>query len=378
RLGGALRAAWRRLRPLLADPLTWALLLLIAVPWYAYALQRHGMAFVDGFILRHNLQRYGGSLEGHSGSWFYYVVLLPVLLFPWSALLLPVLARWRAQWAQPLPRYLLVWAGFVLVFFSGSGTKLPHYLLYGFTPLALLCGRALAFVATADDATRSDVPSRWARVVRLGMPLLKLSLIASPLLAIGLTEVVRQVVKTRMSDAVAIESHYRALIGAAAPTWPMWLMAATVTLLAWGLNQRRVWDAIDLPIDTDRHAFSRAALSAALGVLFMTHALLPWWATTLQGPVRALALVAREQPATAGAAPARPVAVQWDLHQPSFAVYYGQPCPRRAPQAGELALMRADQLDSLITRQGPAAGRWELVARQPGFVLIRWLSAVPA
>ncbi len=34
--------------------------------------------------------------------------------------------------------YLLLWFAFVFVFFSLSGTKLPHYVLYGMTGLVLL------------------------------------------------------------------------------------------------------------------------------------------------------------------------------------------------------------------------------------------------
>jgi 4-amino-4-deoxy-L-arabinose transferase-like glycosyltransferase len=35
---------------------------------------------------------------------------------------------------DPLRRFLWIWFAFVLAFFSLSGTKLPHYVLYGCTP----------------------------------------------------------------------------------------------------------------------------------------------------------------------------------------------------------------------------------------------------
>jgi 4-amino-4-deoxy-L-arabinose transferase-like glycosyltransferase len=354
----AIGHAARRLRPLLSDPVAWALLLAVAVPWYAYALQRHGMAFVDGFLWRHNLQRYGGTLEGHGGAWFYYLALLPVLLFPWSALL-PTLwpsLRGRAAWAEPLGRYLLLWAGFVLVFFSGSGTKLPHYLLYGLTPLALLLGRALARM----DRQRgpADRPATSRRVLAAG-------LVALPLIGMALIESVRALARhDALGAGAAMQS---AQLAAGASTWLLWLSAGGTALLIASL-----WNPITLAAGV-----WRPLLAAALGLLFTVEGVLPWWGDRLQGPVRDLAHAARRWqivdalPAASGggtAASSRmPTVVQWGLHQPSFSVYLGDVSPRRAPQPGELALVRSDRLADLAD---PSAG-WTVIDRAPGLALIR-------
>jgi hypothetical protein len=93
---------------------------------------------------------------------------------------------------------------------------------------------------------------------------------------------------------------------------------------------------------------------------------LPWWGTLLHGPVRDAALAARLRPEQA---------VQWKLHQPSFAVYRGQPAPRRAPQPGELALVRVDQLTKL---GADPANRWETLYQQRGYALVRWEQGRPA
>jgi len=82
----------------------------------------------------------------------------------------------------------------------------------------------------------------------------------------------------------------------------------------------------------------------ALGVL-------PWWSQTLQGPVHGLAAKALSQPA-----------VQWGVHFPSFALYRQSPAPRRAPQEGELALVRTDK---------PTWPQdWPVVASERGFALV--------
>lgn len=87
-IAGEPRAVWReRLVTLLGDGRAWALMLVVAVPWYAYALDRHGQAFIDGFFIRHNLARYGGTLEGHGGSVGYYLLVAPLLMLPWTPVL---------------------------------------------------------------------------------------------------------------------------------------------------------------------------------------------------------------------------------------------------------------------------------------------------
>lgn len=381
---------WTPLRPLVNDPLAWALLLGIALPWYGYALHRHGMAFVEGFFLRHNLQRYGGALEGHSGSGLYYVVLIPVLMLPWSALLLPVLGRLKPLWADPLARYLLGWAGFVLVFFSGSGTKLPHYALYGVTPLVLLAGRALVTLGAPvavplRAATSPEVPANLAprpsRLTRITRGLLTAALVLWPLLGLGVTEYLLHWVQR--TPAQTLPPNYLALLSGPAETdalrWGAALSAGLAALLCaplapgWRVAGRR-WQDL---------GFARSATAAALGLLFMTSLLLPWWGERLQGPVRNAALAARAantQAVARGEAAAG--CVQWSLHQPSFALYLQQPCPRRAPELGELALVRLDQLPALAADrtgvpQGDAATSppWDMLHRERGLALIRWRGA---
>ena len=192
---------WRLLRGLLGDPLAWGLFLLAWLPWYGYALQRHGWDFVEGFLLRHNLQRFDAPLEGHGGGIAYYLLVLPVLLLPWTALLPTLLRRLPQLWADSLSRWLLLWAGFVLVFFSLSGTKLPHYLLYGMPPLALLLGRlwkqelVTAAGPPSQPANRSQDRPRdrptW------GLALVAVSLFTLPWLLLGLSAVTQELARSR-------------------------------------------------------------------------------------------------------------------------------------------------------------------------------------
>jgi len=96
----------------------------------------------------------------------------------------------------------------------------------------------------------------------------------------------------------------------------------------------------------------------------LTLQLLPWWGERLQAPVKTLAQLARTHH------PDRPI-VQWGLHQPSFALYLQRPTPRRAPQPGELALVRVDRLASLRHEgDGSPAAALRVLARARGYLLI--------
>lgn len=328
---------WRRLPRLLSDGRAWALLVGIALPWYAYALHRHGMAFVEGFFIKHNLSRYGGTLEGHGGSVGYYLVVMPLLLMPWTPLLASVLRQTRATWAEPAGRYLLGWAGFVLVFFSLSGTKLPHYALYGLTPLAILCavqltriGRSMAWAlgVSALVMLALTAASVWwapALAAKGGDPLY-LRLLAAPMPG---SEAALAVFMTLGTLAVAA------------------LLLPALWALPW----------------MGRSA--KAAAGAVLVTLMLVAVVLPWWADRLQGPLKAMALKTRaldeERPVPA-------VYVQWRMHQPSLAVYQQRALVRRSPAVGELAWTR---LDRLAPPQGDL--QWQVVEQRNGYALVRWI-----
>lgn len=333
---------WCRLRGVLTDLPAWALLLGSALPWYVYALQRHGWAFIDGFVVRHNLARYSGPLEGHAGSPIYYLLMLPLLLWPWAPLLVLLATRARRLWAEPLARYLLLWASFVLLFFSFSGTKLPHYLLYGCTPLWLLASR---FWLGGDEAPAagSAAAGPSQRLPRWLMPLLIGGLLAELLVPALLA-----------SELPALAGQidnplYRALL--AEPT-----ASISQVLTALGGSALVVW--LMLCPTGARLLSLRLPLAAALVTLVLVTLIVPWWAERLQSPVRQLALRARAE---------RTTVVQWGLHQPSFAFYLQRVTPLRAPTAGEVALVR---LDRLAPAGSPPA--WKLLTSERGYGLLRW------
>lgn len=138
--------------------------LLVAGPWYVVELQARGWAFVDGFLLKHNVRRFTGVISGHAGPVYYYLPVVAVGLFPWTVFALPAFRwAWPSGWwglrrptdREALALFLLVWTGVVFVFFSAAGTKLPNYVASLYPPLALLVGMwAERFAARAPGADR--------------------------------------------------------------------------------------------------------------------------------------------------------------------------------------------------------------------------------
>ncbi len=287
-----------------SDPVGWLLLVAIVAPWYGYALHRHGQAFIDGFFVRHNLQRFSGTLEGHSGSLAYYVVAVPLLLLPWTGLLAPALRGVVADWGDARARYLWLWFAFVFVFFSASGTKLPHYALYGLTPV---------FVMMALH--RGDLRAgRLARLLAAG------ALAALPLLPWIADRFAAGPHPARIAYYVGLAQH-----AAQAATPAYYAVTVTSALIGVAALALLRWPA-----------WQRLALAAGLLALALETAVAPWLGEVISAPVKRAALWSAGRPEHV---------VQWNINVPSFSVYRGEVTELRAPHVGELALTRADRLD---------------------------------
>jgi 4-amino-4-deoxy-L-arabinose transferase-like glycosyltransferase len=119
-----------------------ALFLVIAAPWIVL-VQKANSGFLHYFFIEEHLQRYATNSYGRV-SVFYY---LPVLLFgtlPWLAHLIRIFLERRGEGAALLKAcshpFLLVWAGFILLFFSISSAKIVTYIAPVFLPLAVMFG----------------------------------------------------------------------------------------------------------------------------------------------------------------------------------------------------------------------------------------------
>lgn len=298
-----------------------ALFFVIAAPWYVFILAREGWAFVQGFILKHNVERFGGPLQGHGGSLLYYFPVVLLLSLPYTALIAPVAARVRELWRGDLEAYLLLWFAFVFVFFSLSGTKLPHYVLYGYTGLAVL-------MAARGYEMRSQ---RWALLPAL---VLFAGLLVLPNALASILP--------RLHDA-----YYHQALGAALARFGTAYFAyfgVAAALVVYAMLERRTALARKL------------SLLGLLAVVGLSTLVVPV-AGALQEPVKAAALLCRERHLDV---------VMWRLNAPSFSVYRGAPTPTRDPRPGDVIVTKASKLAEL-----PKGSAYDILFSRGGIVLAR-------
>lgn len=298
------------------------LLLAIAAPWYAAILHKEGWAFVEGFVMRHNVGRFGGPMQGHGGSLLYYFPVLLALTLPFTVLLVPVAQRLKVIWRDGLQAYLLLWFAFVFVFFSLSGTKLPHYLLYGLTGLVILATLCAAGLRTAFWAL---IPAALLFLFFLLLP--QAFEYAMP----------------RVRDA-----YYReALSSAGAYFGPGYFIfcGAGLALLVYGMFERQL---------APSHKLAAAGL---LSVLALSGFVVPLLGGVLQDPVREAALLAKARNLEP---------VMWRLNAPSFSVYRGAPTPGREPRPGDVVITKARRLAEL-----PKGTSYASIYEKNGIVLVR-------
>jgi 4-amino-4-deoxy-L-arabinose transferase-like glycosyltransferase len=125
-----------------------ALYMILTAPWFLL-VSRDNPEFVQFFFIHEHVERFLTNEHHREGSWYYFIPLFCAGILPWFFVWLWTLKRsWRdaavAANGFSWPKFCMVWALFVLVFFSLSGSKLPSYILPMFPALALMLGWQLA------------------------------------------------------------------------------------------------------------------------------------------------------------------------------------------------------------------------------------------
>jgi 4-amino-4-deoxy-L-arabinose transferase-like glycosyltransferase len=298
------------------------LLLAIAAPWYIAIVAKEGRAFIDGFVMKHNVGRFSGPVSGHAGSLLYYFPVLVLLTLPFTALVVPLALRIRSAWRDDLQAYLLIWFGFVFLFFSLSGTKLPHYLLYGYTGLAIL-------MAVHGAALKSTV---WPLVPVLGF---FLALIGLPYVLTYGKDHVRD---PFYAEVLASSLEYFDIVYFA-------FLAIMCALVLYAMMEHRT------PLSRKLVIFGFASV-ASLSTLVV-----PILGFAQQSAIKEAALIVRER---------KMPAVMWGLNAPSFSVYRGAPTPSRDPRPGDVLVTKSARLRDL-----PANLPYDLLYSKRGIVLAR-------
>ncbi len=129
-----------------------ALVVLVAAPWYVAMFQIHGEAYWSA-AQANTTGRFMSPMEGHGGTLLFYIPILLVGFFPWSAFLpamvFSTIQPWKTYWRgqsftsrhEDLEFFLSLWVLGLLLFFTLSATRLPHYIYPLFPAASLLVAR---------------------------------------------------------------------------------------------------------------------------------------------------------------------------------------------------------------------------------------------
>jgi len=277
---------------------------LIVLPWYILEYLDQGMAFIEGFFFNHNISRFKAPLEQHGGALWYYIPVLLLGLTPSTALLIPVVRKLRTLLADPLDRFLLIWFAFVFLFFSLSGTKLPHYIIYGYTPLFILMGR---FMPSLRHAFPANI---WPATI---------------LLLLATAPVIIRQISGEISDpySTALLDSGTALMVSSGHTLILSLAAAAI---------------IGVSLLPNLSVLTRFLTGGVIFCLTINLHIMPLAGKIMQEPIKEAALIAKEREYKI---------VMWKINNPSFLVYSESLTERRKPEPGEIVLTSVTHLREL-------------------------------
>jgi len=166
------------------------ILVLVGFSWYIALGLVHpgGFSFMKELFLTHHFGRFSEPMEGHSGPFFYYLIVLAIGFLPWFAYLLLAIPAVRLGRQTPGARFLslmVIHTVLVFLFFSVAATKLPNYILPALPGLAVCI--AVLFNRDGDAQGLTWRLAGWFATVTVG--LLGLVFAALPLLFPYLHEV---------------------------------------------------------------------------------------------------------------------------------------------------------------------------------------------
>lgn len=138
----------------------------IVVPVYLWA-EITNPGYLKYFLWEENVLRFFTPHFRRGQPWYYYFFTIAVGFLPWSVLTPSIItARWKRK-IEELDLFLLLWIVLPVIFFSLSSSKLPHYVLPIFPPLAILTAGQLKDLLQ-DPGGRSRWPLSLPLLVNFG------------------------------------------------------------------------------------------------------------------------------------------------------------------------------------------------------------------
>lgn len=211
----------------------------IVAAWAVPALLRvltlpDGVDYVANIVFKQTSGRMVNSWS-HEQPAYYYVMLLPAMLFPWTLLMAPAIgSAARDAWRRPEAgaRLAVAWVVAILLFFSCISGKRGGYILPVFPAFGLLMGRYLAL------GMREPFPWPKAhRVLRAITILLFIVVAAAAVAVLPLADNITRLALRKHPELVAqVQAQTRGLLPIIAVAS---VLAVGVALVAWWSGSRR-------------------------------------------------------------------------------------------------------------------------------------------
>ena len=194
---------WRDIFKLISP---WGILifLVVTLPWLLLIQQAHGDFFRFFFVQEH-FQRYTTTIHHRNQPVYFFLPIIVAGTLPWCAFLYKALRNKATSlerdgggqtsggqtsvWQQypwfrrEDARYLLVWAGFLFLFFSLSSSKLIPYIAAVFLPLSLFLGSI--FRLYDEQKIDPNLPNLPNTLSRDDLPIIVQSVLFIALLAVA-------------------------------------------------------------------------------------------------------------------------------------------------------------------------------------------------
>ena len=278
----------------------WAIFFLIIIPWTAVIFLRLDFDAFSYLFLGQSFGRFSNTFESHTGPVYYYLIMLPFLILPFFTDFLKGLFSSKFK-SNRLDMFFGIWFLFVLIFFSFSSTKLPHYLIYGLTPAVYFIERQ-----HLKTAGKSLSISAFIFQILIWSMLLALPFYLSYLIEVMQTyEASLNAINTFAKDLI-----YQVLIG---------IILLTITICFF-----LKYDNVKVK-----------KLSALAFTIILSFKIAPFLHSVTQGDIKELGLYARDGDKEVS---------MYKVNKPSYA-FYAQKKSFRGLRSNSLILTRKDKLD---------------------------------
>ncbi len=114
------------------------IVLALVLPWYTLNGIETEWEWTKGFFLKHNIDRFSGSMEGHGGSFLLTLLFVFIGLFPFSVYLPQSIVFAFKNKKEQFLLFNIVAGITIVAFFSVSQTKLINYTVPAYPFLAIL------------------------------------------------------------------------------------------------------------------------------------------------------------------------------------------------------------------------------------------------